>query len=64
MVDYAMGSALWQERSGDERIATISISINYVQTAREGPSSAAPASTGGTTGSPCFAPRSSTKTGG
>jgi uncharacterized protein (TIGR00369 family) len=36
MVDYAMGSALWQERSGDEAIATISISINYVQTAREG----------------------------
>jgi uncharacterized protein (TIGR00369 family) len=36
MVDYAMGSALWQERSGDERIATISIAINYVQTAREG----------------------------
>jgi uncharacterized protein (TIGR00369 family) len=31
-----MGSALWVERSGDERIATISISINYVQTAREG----------------------------
>jgi uncharacterized protein (TIGR00369 family) len=36
MVDYAMGSALWKERSGDEAIATISISINYVQTAREG----------------------------
>jgi uncharacterized protein (TIGR00369 family) len=36
MVDYAMGSALWQERSGDERIATVNISINYVQTAREG----------------------------
>ena len=36
MVDYAMGSALWRERSGDERIATISVSINYVQTAREG----------------------------
>ena len=31
-----MGSALWQQRSGDERIATISISINYVQTARTG----------------------------
>ena len=36
MVDYAMGSALWAERSGDERIATINISINYIQTAREG----------------------------
>jgi uncharacterized protein (TIGR00369 family) len=36
MVDYCMGSTLWQQRSGDERIATIGISINYVQTAREG----------------------------
>lgn len=36
LVDYCMGSTLWMERSGDERIATIGISINYVQTAREG----------------------------
>ena len=36
MVDYSMGSALWQELGEDERIATIGISINYVQTAREG----------------------------
>ena len=36
MVDYSMGSTLWRERSGDERIATIGISLNYVQTAREG----------------------------
>ncbi|MBA2521872.1 MAG: PaaI family thioesterase [Solirubrobacterales bacterium] len=36
MVDYCMGSALWQSRREDERIATIGISINYVQTAREG----------------------------
>lgn len=36
MVDYCMGSTLWSERSEDERIATIGISINYVQTAREG----------------------------
>lgn len=36
MVDYCMGSTLWQQRSEGERIATISISINYVQTAREG----------------------------
>jgi uncharacterized protein (TIGR00369 family) len=36
MVDYSMGSALWQVRDKGERIATISISINYVQTAREG----------------------------
>jgi uncharacterized protein (TIGR00369 family) len=36
MIDYSMGSVLWRERSEDERIATLSISINYVQTAREG----------------------------
>ena len=36
MVDYSMGSALWQQRNKGERIATIGISINYVQTAREG----------------------------
>jgi len=36
LVDYCMGSTLWKERTGDERIATINISINYVQTAREG----------------------------
>jgi uncharacterized protein (TIGR00369 family) len=36
LVDYSMGSALWRERSAGERIATINIAINYVQTAREG----------------------------
>jgi uncharacterized protein (TIGR00369 family) len=36
MVDYSMGSALWAQTSADEAIATISISINYVQTAVEG----------------------------
>ena len=36
MIDYCMGSTLWRSREQDERIATISISINYVQTAREG----------------------------
>ncbi len=36
MVDYCMGSTLWMQRNSGERIATISISINYVQTAREG----------------------------
>ena len=36
MIDYSMGSALWGQRESGERIATISISINYVQTAREG----------------------------
>jgi uncharacterized protein (TIGR00369 family) len=36
MVDYCMGSALWAQTKSEERIATISISINYVQTATEG----------------------------
>ncbi len=36
MVDYCMGSTLWVQTTKDERIATISISINYVQTATEG----------------------------
>jgi len=36
MVDYCMGSALWAQTTEEERIATISISINYVQTATEG----------------------------
>jgi uncharacterized protein (TIGR00369 family) len=36
LVDYCMGSALWVETTREERIATISISINYVQTATEG----------------------------
>jgi uncharacterized protein (TIGR00369 family) len=36
MVDYCMGSTLWQRRQKGERIATITITINYVQTAREG----------------------------
>jgi acyl-coenzyme A thioesterase 13 len=36
MVDYSMGSVLWQSRRSGERIATIGISINYVQTARDG----------------------------
>jgi len=31
-----MGSALWVHTSEQERIATISISVNYVQTAVEG----------------------------
>ncbi len=36
MVDYCMGSTLWAQTTEDERIATISISINYVQTATQG----------------------------
>jgi uncharacterized protein (TIGR00369 family) len=36
LVDYCMGSTLWAQTSPEERIATINISINYVQTAVEG----------------------------
>jgi acyl-CoA thioesterase len=36
MIDYCMGSTLWKQRESGERIATIGISINYVQTVREG----------------------------
>ena len=36
MVDYCMGSTLWVQTTAEERIATISISINYIQTATEG----------------------------
>jgi uncharacterized protein (TIGR00369 family) len=36
LVDYCMGSTLWAQTSKHERIATISISINYIQTAIEG----------------------------
>jgi uncharacterized protein (TIGR00369 family) len=36
LVDYCMGSTLWVQTTKDEHIATISISINYIQTATEG----------------------------
>jgi uncharacterized protein (TIGR00369 family) len=36
MVDYCMGSTLWAQSTPDERIATINISINYIQTATAG----------------------------
>ena len=36
LVDYCMGSTLWAQTSRGERIATINISINYIQTATEG----------------------------
>jgi acyl-coenzyme A thioesterase 13 len=36
LVDYCMGSTLWSQTTEDERIATINISINYIQTAVEG----------------------------
>jgi acyl-CoA thioesterase len=36
LVDYCMGSTLWVERAEGEAIATIGISINYLQTATAG----------------------------
>ncbi len=36
LVDYCMGSTLWAQTTAEERIATINISINYIQTATEG----------------------------
>ncbi|HEY1688917.1 MAG TPA: PaaI family thioesterase [Solirubrobacteraceae bacterium] len=36
LVDYCMGSTLWAQTSEQERIATINIAINYIQTATEG----------------------------
>jgi uncharacterized protein (TIGR00369 family) len=36
LVDYCMGSTLWVQTTEDEHIATINISINYIQTAIEG----------------------------
>lgn len=36
LVDYCMGSTLWAQAAREERIATISITINYIQTATEG----------------------------
>ncbi|HEX5852829.1 MAG TPA: PaaI family thioesterase [Solirubrobacteraceae bacterium] len=36
LVDYCMGSTLWVQTTKDEHIATINISINYIQTATQG----------------------------
>jgi uncharacterized protein (TIGR00369 family) len=36
LVDYCMGSTLWAQTTAQERIATISIAINYIQTAVDG----------------------------
>ena len=36
LVDYCMGSTLWAQTTDEEWIATISISINYIQTATRG----------------------------
>ena len=36
LVDYCMGSTLWAQTTEQERIATINIAINYIQTAVEG----------------------------
>ena len=36
LVDYCMGSTLWAQTTAEERIATNSIAINYIQTATAG----------------------------
>jgi uncharacterized protein (TIGR00369 family) len=36
LVDYSMGACLWLETAEDELIATIGVSINYVQSAGQG----------------------------
>lgn len=36
LVDYCMGSTLWPHTSEGEHIATLNISINYIQTATKG----------------------------
>lgn len=36
MIDYSMGSALWKQTTDEEGIATVNISITYLQTATEG----------------------------
>jgi acyl-CoA thioesterase len=36
LVDYCMGSTLWPHTTEDEHIATLNISINYIQTATAG----------------------------
>src|SRR5439155_13912380 len=36
LVDYCMGSTLWKQTTDEEGIATIGISINFVQSATEG----------------------------
>jgi len=36
LVDYSMGASLWRQTVEGELIATINISINYIQSAKEG----------------------------
>jgi acyl-coenzyme A thioesterase PaaI-like protein len=36
LVDYCMGSTLWAQTNEQEHIATISIAVNYIQTAVDG----------------------------
>ncbi len=36
LVDYSMGSTLWAQTTDEEGIATVSIAVNYLQTATEG----------------------------
>lgn len=36
LVNYGMGSCLWERTTDDEAIATMNIAINYIETATEG----------------------------
>jgi uncharacterized protein (TIGR00369 family) len=36
MIDYAMGSTLWEQTTEQEHIATINIALNYIQSANQG----------------------------
>jgi uncharacterized protein (TIGR00369 family) len=36
LVDYSMGSALWEHTTDEESVATLSIAITYLRTATEG----------------------------
>jgi len=36
LIDFSMASALWSHRNPGERIATISISLNFIQSAHDG----------------------------
>lgn len=36
LIDYGMGAALWPHLTAEESLATVSLSLNYIATARDG----------------------------
>ncbi len=64
LVDYCMGSTLWPQTTEDEHIATLNISINYIQTATRARSCARASSIGATARMPYCAARCATRTAG